>query len=185
MQVSNNYSLAKNSVAPSFGSIKGIEFAGKLKKQPRLQEQLLDAFESNKTIMDFCKKYDTKIQFNQFRADNYVVSKLYVAYEGINDTKKTLWEKIKSLFKSPNLVVVDGFSNMAYDENTSVNALTDAMAKRGYLFENAEKQMLNSIKTNSFKKINPSEIDTSHISNGIEYDLQTSVNEKIRRLMEQ
>jgi hypothetical protein len=182
MQISNNYSIVQNNTSPNFKAIRSLEFAGKLKKQPRLQEQLLDALENNKTIMDFCKKYDTKIQFNQFRADNYVVSKLYVAYEGINDTKKTLWEKIKSLFKSPRMVVVDGFSNMAYDEKSSVKILTEKMAERTYLFENAEKQMTESAKSASLKKAKSSEIDTSHISNGIEYDLQSSVNERIKNL---
>lgn len=148
-----------------------------------MQEKLLDAFENNKTIMNFCKKYDTKIQFRQYRSDKYVVSKMFVAYDIISNVKKTLIEKFKSLFKKPNVIVVDGFSSGAYSESTSVDALVHAMDTRTYLFDNVEKVMAEKIQKDSLKKAESSEINTKYISNKLEWERQIAVNERIRNLI--
>ncbi len=181
MQVTNNYTVYPNSVKPNFKALKSLEFSGKLRKNPWLQEKLLDAFESNKKIMAFCEKFDTKVQFTQYRSDNYVVSKMNVAYDAISKVKMSLGEKIKSMFKSPNVVVVDGFSNLAHNEQTSVDALIDAMETRTYLFDNAENEIEAAVKKSNSKK-RSSKISTDHISNKLEWERQISVNERIRKL---
>ena len=61
MQVQNNPQITST---PNFKAIKSIKSTGLYKKQPRLVQGLVDTFQTNKTAMDFCKKYDVDIVFH-------------------------------------------------------------------------------------------------------------------------
>ena len=59
MQVQNNLQIPNT--VPNFKAIKSIKSAGLYKNQPRLVQGLVETFQTNKTAMDFCKKYDVDI----------------------------------------------------------------------------------------------------------------------------
>lgn len=61
MQV-HNITPAQN-VTPNFKAIKSIKCEGLYKKYPTEANKLINAFQNNKIVMDFCKKYDVDIVF--------------------------------------------------------------------------------------------------------------------------
>ena len=62
MQVQNNPQIPNT--VPNFKAIKSVKHQGLYKKHPKLAQNLVDTFKTNKTAMDFCKKYDVDIVFD-------------------------------------------------------------------------------------------------------------------------
>ena len=49
--------INNNQSNTNFGALKSIEFGKKFKGNPKLQNQLLDAFEKSESMQKYCKKY--------------------------------------------------------------------------------------------------------------------------------
>ena len=65
MQVQNNPQIPNT--VPNFKAIKSVKYQGLYKKHPELAQNLVDTFKTNKTAMDFCKKYDVDIVFDAYK----------------------------------------------------------------------------------------------------------------------
>lgn len=127
----------------NFGAIKSIKFVGEFRNAPYAQEKVLNAFEANKTLQQFCQKFDTRIIFDLtchpiFKKPFYEPS-MHICYEALETEPTTFFEKLKSYFAGSNynerkFFVIEP-NEVALSVDTSATALSNKIAKTKDFFE--------------------------------------------------
>lgn len=124
MQIRNN---TVNPVANStnFKAIKGIKCYGLYKTNHSHRMNLIKSLHKNKTVMDFCNKYDVNIIFDAYKeASNIICSQISILFK--NPTKKGLF----SLFNGQkDRITTLGISN-AFEQETALKESTSKLIDR-------------------------------------------------------
>lgn len=100
----------------NFGALKSIKFSRKLSKDPVAQEKLLDAFQLNTSLKNFCKNFDVDIIFDAFENGcNGGESRMAVIYRDKADQPKSFLKRIIDSFKGYDPIIISGYDYTVED----------------------------------------------------------------------
>ena len=122
MQIYNNPQILQTTTVPSFKAIKSVKCEGLYKDFPKYGKELVDSFKSNKTAMDFCRKYDVDLVFHACKDMlNSVKSTILLIFE--NPTKSKF---LGFLGSRKDKIELSGYGN-AYNYDSSLKASTNTL----------------------------------------------------------
>ena len=126
--------INNNQSNTNFGALKSIEFGKKFKDNPKLQSQLLDAFEKSEAMQKFCKRFDVAIDFDVCKViGGKMLAMMHVDYA----TRPTRKLDFLDNFFAPDAPYTSQFVVEAEDYVSSLEETTGSLCKK--MAESSEK----------------------------------------------
>ena len=133
--------INNNQSNTNFGALKSIEFGKKFKGNPKLQNQLLDAFEKSEAMQKFCKKFDVDILFDTANViGGQMLAMMHVAYATRPTSKLNFMDKLMGQGPFTSGFYVDAEDYVSSLEETT-NSLCEKMAESDKKFEEKIKRL--------------------------------------------